>query len=170
LHAAKLLCRIILTMPPLEQLFPNGYFHYLVGGLLIGAGVSFLFIATGLIGGVSTFFSAMWSFLSRQPFFRQERFIATRNWRLTYAAGLVLGAAIWFFTAGAAPVVTAVTWWQLALGGLIAGFGARLSNGCTSGHGICGLASLQLPSLLAVLTFLATAIVTANAVRLIGGV
>jgi uncharacterized membrane protein YedE/YeeE len=62
-----------------------------------------------------------------------------------------------------------VPWWQLLLGGFIAGFGARLSNGCTSGHGICGMASLQLPSLLAVLTFLATAMVTANLVRSLGG-
>ena len=49
------------------------------------------------------------------------------------------------------------------------GFGARLSNGCTSGHGICGLASLQLPSALAVVTFLATAILVANLVKLPGG-
>ena len=65
--------------------------------------------------------------------------------------------------------MTHVAPWQLALGGFVAGFGARLSGGCTSGHGICGLASLQLPSLLAVLIFLATAIVTANVVRAPGG-
>lgn len=47
--------------------------------------------------------------------------------------------------------------------------GARLGNGCTSGHGICGLGSLQLPSLWAVLTFMATGFVTANAVLLVGG-
>ena len=55
---------------------------------------------------------------------------------------------------------TAVPGWQLGVGGVLIGFGARLSDGCTSGHGICGLASLQLPSLLAVLTFLATALVS----------
>ena len=56
----------------------------------------------------------------------------------------------------------AAVWWMMFGGGVLVGFGARLSRGCTSGHGICGLASLQLPSLLAVLTFLATAILTAN--------
>jgi hypothetical protein len=55
--------------------------------------------------------------------------------------------------------------WQLAAGGFIAGFGARLSNGCTAGHGICGMASLQPPSMLAVAIFLATAMLTARAVR-----
>ena len=52
--------------------------------------------------------------------------------------------------------------WQLLLGGFFVGYGARLGNGCTSGHGICGLGSLQWPSLLAVLTFMATAFLTAN--------
>jgi len=153
----------------MEALFPNGYAHYLAGGLVIGAGVALLFLATGLIGGISTFFTAMWSFASRRPYFQQARFVGSRNWRAAYAVGLVAGAALWLASAGAAPVVTQVTWWQLALGGFVAGFGARLSGGCTSGHGICGLASLQLPSLLAVLIFLATAIVTAHAVRALGG-
>jgi len=63
-----------------------------------------------------------------------------------------------------------VSWWQLALGGFIAGYGARLSNGCTSGHGICGLASLQLPSLLAVLIFLGSAMVSAALIKTLGGV
>ena len=48
------------------------------------------------------------------------------------------------------------------------GYGARLANGCTSGHGICGLGSLQLPSLVAVLTFMAMAFITANAVLWLG--
>jgi uncharacterized protein len=51
---------------------------------------------------------------------------------------------------------------QLFAGGLLVGYGARLSRGCTSGHGICGVASLGLPSVLAVLTFMATAFLTAN--------
>ncbi len=51
-----------------------------------------------------------------------------------------------------------------SIGGFLVGYGARLGNGCTSGHGICGLGSLQWPSLLAVLTFMATAFITANLV------
>ena len=153
----------------MHAIFPNGWGHYLAGGLVIGAGVALLFLTTGLIGGVSTFFTAVWSYVSRQPYFRQTRFVGTRDWRVVYAIGLVAGALVWLVTSGAAPVVTHVTWWQLAVGGFIAGFGARLASGCTSGHGICGLASQQLPSLLAVLIFLTTAIVTAHAVRAIGG-
>jgi len=55
------------------------------------------------------------------------------------------------------------------VGGLLVGYGARLSNGCTSGHGICGLASLSRPSLVAVLIFMAVAIVTARVFAFISG-
>jgi hypothetical protein len=140
----------------------------LAGGLLIGTGVSPLFVTTGLIGGMSTVFSSTLSYVSRHCF-HQPRFIGSRVWRLVLAAGLIAGAALWMLLSGRAPLVTQVSWWQLALGGFIAGFGARLSNGCTSGHGICGLASLQLPSILAVVIFLATGIATAHIVRLLGG-
>jgi uncharacterized membrane protein YedE/YeeE len=88
---------------------------------------------------------------------------------MAYSIGLLLGAAVFTLASGATPFVTHVTWWQLLLGGFIAGFGARLSNGCTSGHGVCGLGSLQWPSLLAVLTFLAIGMLTAHFVRAIGG-
>jgi uncharacterized membrane protein YedE/YeeE len=89
--------------------------------------------------------------------------VASRRWRLVYAAGLILGAMLWLFLMGH-PFVTQVPLWQLAVGGFIAGFGARMSGGCTSGHGICGMASLQPPSILAVCMFLVTAMVTAHLV------
>lgn len=53
-------------------------------------------------------------------------------------------------------------------GGLLVGFGTRLSSGCTSGHGICGVASFSRASLLAVAVFMAVAIVTARVVMLLG--
>jgi uncharacterized membrane protein YedE/YeeE len=147
----------------LDQLFPGGWQHFLAGGLLIGAGVALLFVMTGLIGGMSTVFTSTWSFVSRASYFQQERFVSSRTWRLVFAAGLIVGALAWYVMfASGAEGVTSVPWWRLLAGGLLVGYGARLSNGCTSGHGICGLASLQLPSLLAVLTFLATAILTAQ--------
>lgn len=155
----------------IESLFPLGVQHYLVGGLLIGAGVSFMFVVTGAVAGMSTVFSSSWSFFSRRPFFQQERFTTSRQWRLVLAAGLAVGAFLWLaLLGGSEPARTAVPWQRLLLGGLLVGLGARMSNGCTSGHGICGLASLQLPSFLAVLTFLATAMVTANLVTRLGGV
>jgi hypothetical protein len=99
-------------------LFPHGWAHYLEGGLVIGAGVALLFLATGLIGGISTFYTAVWSFVSRQPYFQQARFAGSRNWRVVYAVGLVAGALVWLVTSGAPAIVTQVTWWQLAAGRL----------------------------------------------------
>jgi hypothetical protein len=151
----------------LDEFFPRGVIHYLLGGLLIGSGISVLFLLTGLIGGTSTFFSSTLSFVSSQPFFQQHRLVASRLWRLVYALGLMIGAAIYFAASGEAWV-TQVSHGQLLLGGLLIGFGARLAKGCTAGHGICGLASLQLPSVLAVITFLLTAIAVAQLVQFIG--
>jgi uncharacterized protein len=146
-----------------EQLFPNGWAHYLAGGLALGAGMSLLFAATGLIGGMSTVFTTVWSFFSQAGFFREQRFLSSRAWRLVYAGGLIAGAFLWLVLMGH-PFQTQVPAWQLAAGGFIAGFGARLSNGCTAGHGICGIASLQPASILSVAIFLATAMVTARVV------
>ncbi len=146
----------------LHTIFPNGEWHYLLGGLLVGAGVSVLFVLTGLVGGASTVFSSSWSYVIKRPFFQ--------DWRLVYAAGMMIGALLWWLVLGPyTGVQTSVPWWQLLAGGVIAGFGARLANGCTSGHGICGLASLQMPSLLAVLIFLATAMMSARVVLALGG-
>lgn len=125
--------------------------------------MSLLFASTGLIGGMSTVFTTVWSFISRAPYFNAPRFLASRAWRLVYAGGLIAGALAWMVFLGG-PQHTTVPLWQLGLGGFIAGFGARLANGCTAGHGICGMASLQAPSILSVLVFLATAMVTARLV------
>ncbi|WP_291010353.1 YeeE/YedE thiosulfate transporter family protein [Hydrogenophaga sp.] len=152
-------------MTLLHDLFPFGWPHYLIGGLIIGSGVALLFVLTGLVGGMSTVFSSTWSWAVKAPFFHQLRFTSSRVWRLVYAAGLVLGAGIWWLTMGGGEALrTEVPVGLLLVGGFFVGYGARLGNGCTSGHGICGLGSLQLPSLLAVLTFMGTAFLTANLV------
>ena len=146
-------------------IFPQGWAHYLTGGVLIGCGVAVLYLFTGRMGGMSTVYTAVWSWLSGRPFFQQARFTDSRAWRGVYALGLVLGAALWWWGWGPAqPLSTAVPVPHLLLGGLLVGYGARRANGCTSGHGICGLGALQWPSLVAVLTFMATAFATAQAV------
>lgn len=164
--------RMTFLIPPmnLDNFFPLGMLHYLGGGICIGLAVSLIFLLTGQVAGMSSVFSSTWSWCSKLAFFQQPRLQQSRGWRLCLAIGLVLGAALYWFGFGPAQAwQTSVSWWQLLIGGFIAGFGARLSSGCTSGHGICGMASLQLPSLLAVLTFLGTAFITANLVHALGG-
>ncbi len=155
-------------MSLIDTLFPLGWQHYLLGGLTIGAGVALLYLFNGWVGGMSSVFSSSWSYLIQRPFFQQPRFVQTRLWRLVYAGGVVLGALVWRFAlADGQAQHTGVPAWQLLLGGFLVGYGARLGNGCTSGHVICGLCALQLPSLGAVQTFMATAFLTANLMTLV---
>jgi len=150
-----------------DQLFPHGLAVYLTGGLFIGLGVALLYVATGRPGGISTFYSAAWSWCIDSRFFRQAALLDGRRWRLVYALGLLLGGFA-YAQFGLPLTPSSLPAWKLALGGLLIGFGARLGGGCTSGHGICGIASLSGGSLLMVVTFLATAIAVAHAVSFLG--
>lgn len=148
-------------------MFPLGIFPYLAGGILIGLGVSYVYIITGLHATQSTFFSTTLSYFSKQPYFRA--IARQRGWRITLEAGLMLGAFI--YTIAFSPegfFTTSVPWWRIVLGGFLVGFGTRLSEGCTSGHGISGLASLSTTSLYAVITFIVVGIITANVVQALG--
>jgi uncharacterized protein len=148
-------------MIDLQHLFPNGWQTYLVGGVFLGSAVTLLFAFTGLVGGMSSVFSSTWSYFSNHAYFQQPRYRQSRLWRLVYALGVMLGGAA-FIALGGKAVMTQLPVWQILIGAFIAGFGARLANGCTSGHGICGMASLKLPSFFAVLIFLTTAILSAH--------
>jgi uncharacterized membrane protein YedE/YeeE len=95
--------------------------------------------------------------------------VSSRGWRLVFSAGLLLGALLWTFAGeGGRSWSTEVPLWRLASGGFLVGLGTRLSRGCTSGHGICGLSAWSLPSLLSVVTFMGVAIVTAALTRALG--
>ena len=148
------------------EFFPYGFERYLVGGLSIGVGVALLFVTTGRLGGASTVFSATWSWFSRLPFFQQSSLRGSRNWRVIYALGMLLGGVL--YVALGLPVEgSQVSLGRLIVGGLLVGFGARLGGGCTSGHGICGMASLSVGSMLMVAVFLGTAIVTALLMKVV---
>ena len=153
----------------MQDFFPLGWVHYLAGGLIIGLGVSLMFVFQGRVVGMSSVFSSTWSWLSQRAYFQQSAFIGTRTWRVLCALGLVLGAALWWVWLGPDEGMhTQVSTWRLLLGGVLVGYGSRLSNGCTSGHGICGLSSLSLPSLAAVMLFMGVAIATALLMSTLG--
>ncbi|PRD45424.1 hypothetical protein C5748_03940 [Phyllobacterium phragmitis] len=88
---------------------------------------------------------------------------------VAFVVGLLLGPLAYRLMFGSGPqVVITATLPLLIVAGLLVGFGTRMGSGCTSGHGISGLARLSLRSFTAVLTFLATAILTVLALRLGG--
>jgi uncharacterized membrane protein YedE/YeeE len=145
------------------SIFPNGWLHYLSGGLIIGVGVSIIYLFLGRVAGISTFYSSTLSFISNKSFFHQSIYLNTRVWRSFYALGLILGASLWMHFFGSTEAArTSISPIKLLFGGILIGFGSRLSNGCTSGHGICGISSLSLASFVAVIVFMTTAILTAN--------
>ena len=148
------------------ELFPLGLNHYILGGFLVGIGIAIPFIFTGTVAGVSTFFTSVWSYVHPGSFFQTEWYRQSRGWRWFLIGGLVSGGVIFMLWHGVATP-TSIEWWRLLLGGVLVGIGTRMGGGCTSGHGICGIASLEKVSVVATVIFLSVAIIVAHAVSLI---
>ena len=131
----------------------------LVGGAFIGLGAAGLYAATGRIAGVSGILGGL---------FRTGA--ADASWRVFFLAGLVLGAAATGVVAGIPVLRIEASWPVLVMGGLLVGYGTQLGRGCTSGHGVCGIARFSPRSIAATLVFIAAAAATVFVVRhIIGG-
>ncbi len=131
----------------------------LFGGVLIGLGASVLLVASGRIAGISGVFGGLLRPRSGDI-----------GWRAAFVAGLVgAGGLVWWFSPESVAPAADRSLWITGLAGLLVGFGVRLGNGCTSGHGVCGLSRFSARSLAAVLTFMGTGIVTASLVQLLFG-
>ena len=150
-------------------MFPNGVTSYLTGGLIIGLSVSMVYILTGTHATQSSIFTTTLSYFTKLPFFQRQVYLDSREWRLYFALGVILGAMVYTLTISPDGFwVTGVPMWRLGIGGFCVGFGTRLSRGCTSGHGISGLASLSVTSLYAVITFILVGIIIVGALRMLG--
>ncbi|PSJ45760.1 hypothetical protein C7H85_10325 [Zobellella endophytica] len=120
----------------------------LLGGVLIGGAALLLLIVGGRIAGISGIVAGIGG-------------LPDKGWRLAFVAGLVLVPFVLFGSGLAeAPSLDAFSWPRLLLAGLLVGIGTRLGNGCTSGHGICGMGRLSLRSMVATLVFIAAGIAT----------
>jgi uncharacterized membrane protein YedE/YeeE len=144
---------------------------------LAGAGIAavtltLLFVANRRLG-ISTGLEDLCSLVLDQPYFRRRAILSGRPWRLPFLAGLVLGGLLSAILSGGWAPTWSLGVFDVAIGlgpagksvwmfcgGLLIGFGTRLANGCTSGHGIFGLANFELPSLVATLAFMAGGIAT----------
>ena len=131
-----------------------------IGGALIGLAAALLLAVNGRIAGVSGIVGGL---LPPRA--------GDMAWRLLFVAGLALGALlVRFFTGAPLAQTSGTSTLMLALGGVLVGFGSRLGAGCTSGHGICGLARLSPRSMVAVGTFMASAMITVFVLRhVLGG-
>jgi uncharacterized membrane protein YedE/YeeE len=137
----------------------NPWLSAAIGGVLIGLSATLLLLLNGRIAGIS---GIVYGLMQRS---RAEEWA----WRAAFVAGLMLAGGIAMRVLGqSTPSPASVP--VLLLAGFAVGFGTRLGGGCTSGHGICGLGRFSKRSLVAVLVFMGSAIVTVLVVRhLIGG-
>ena len=146
--------------------FPNGISRYAIGGLLVGLGAVVIYLGTGIAAGTSTFLESTLSYVSDQSRFKQYR--GSRNWRIVFTLGIILGAAVYAVLWQGGTWTTDVQPWRLLIGGVLVGIGTRIGKGCTSGHGVCGVGSASKTSIVGVITFLTVAIVTAQIVQAMG--
>jgi hypothetical protein len=135
------------------------WFFALAGGVLIGLSATLLLWLNGRVAGVSGILNGV--------LFPHARDVA---WRAAFLLGLVGAAGLYMaLVPGAAQPRVDFPRAGLVVAGLLVGFGTRMGNGCTSGHGVCGIGRLSARSLAAVTTFMATAITTTFIVRHLWG-
>jgi len=137
-------------------------FVSLLGGALIGLSAIVLLATHGRIAGISGIVSRM-----LPPTFDK----AGLPQGIIFLVGLLLAAPLWIVVTGTAPVqVVSKNELLLVAAGLLVGFGSVIGNGCTSGHGVCGISRGSARSIAATMTFMATAFVTVFVLRhVVGG-
>jgi uncharacterized protein len=126
-----------------------------IGGALIGLSSVLLMLLTGRIAGISGIFGGLLNPGSND-----------KSWRIAFIAGLILAPLLAGGIGHAMPTPQLpASWTVIIAAGLLVGFGTRLGGGCTSGHGICGVARLSVRSIAATGIFMLTAIVTVAITR-----
>ncbi|MGQ4879663.1 YeeE/YedE family protein [Billgrantia sp. LNSP4103-1] len=147
----------------------NSALQGLVGGVLIGLSAVWLMATLGRIAGISGIVGSLVTTLPK----------GDSAWRVAFVLGLVSGPLLLMARGGGLGNVAGVPGavvgepaggvWLMLVAGLLVGVGTGLGSGCTSGHGVCGLARLSPRSMVATVTFLVTAIVTVYMVRHVFG-
>ncbi|KAJ8903819.1 hypothetical protein NDN08_000352 [Rhodosorus marinus] len=135
----------------------------LLGGGLMAVATSSFLALTGRLIGLSGIFSGV-----------SKPSVSGFSWKASFTSGLLLGSVVTQMQTRGDWILlpfngTFPSWFAYIAGGFLVGFGTRLANGCTSGHGLCGIARFSVRSTLATITFLGTGIVTATMIDALGG-
>jgi uncharacterized membrane protein YedE/YeeE len=129
---------------------PTSWILALAGGALIGAAAALLLLAHGRIAGISGVVGGL-----------LPPAAPDRDWRIAFLVGLAAAGVVGAWIAPSAIGASVRGLPLVVLAGVLVGIGTRLGSGCTSGHGVCGVARLSTRSLIAVATFMATGASTA---------
>lgn len=130
----------------------------LIGGVMIGGAAVWLAWSNGRIAGISGIVGHLFDLLVQH---KHEAF----GWRLAFLAGLIAAPLLWRQFAELPPIQEQAGVIGLVVGGILVGIGTRYANGCTSGHGICGLSRFSSRSLVAVMSFMGSAMLTVYVLR-----
>lgn len=130
----------------------------LAGGAIIGLAASLLLLTHGKIAGISGLYGGLF-----------DRDTEDKPLRFYFLAGLIAAGVLARFVYPSAVSTGDRSLLLAAAGGLLVGVGTQLGNGCTSGHGVCGISRLSRRSILATMTFIGTGVLTVLALRAIGG-
>lgn len=132
----------------------------LLGSALIGIAISLMLLLNGRVTGVSGIVNGILKEKSRPEIV----------WRLTFILGLIAGGLVLrFLMPGSFGLTSEFSPAKLLISGFLVGFGTVMANGCTSGHGICGISRGSLRSFAATLTFMIFGFFSATALRWLGG-
>lgn len=132
----------------------SSWIYGLIGGIIIGISATILLAFNGRIAGISGMINGV---LELSP---------TQRWRWYFLGGMIAGGFIYEYILPLPSTPTSpVDIVPMILAGLLVGWGTRMGNGCTSGHGVCGLGRLSVRSLFAVISFLISAMITVYIIR-----
>jgi uncharacterized protein len=120
----------------------------LLGGALIGCSALLLMFTLGKVAGISGIIGSV------------IRLSNELSWQVAFIFGMFITGLVYHWLYQPIEIIQSTSGWQLVIAGLLVGFGTRLGNGCTSGHGVCGMARLSKRSITATIIFMVTAVVS----------
>lgn len=131
----------------------------IIGGVIIGISVSIMLLAKGRVTGISGIIGGI---LNPQTM--------DKSWRLLFIGGLLVGGIILRFVYPISfNMISSAKSYDYVIAGLLVGFGTLLGNGCTSGHGVCGISRFSIRSLVSTVTFISFGILSVYLFKLLRG-
>jgi len=132
----------------------------LLGGALIGVSVSLLLLLNGRMAGISGIMNGLFSSPKKEEL-----------WRGLFLIGLIIGAVLFqWISHDSLPLRQNYPLWLIIVGGFFVGMGTRMGSGCTSGHGICGIANFSRRSIVATIIFMLSGMLTVFIIKHVIGV
>lgn len=138
---------------------PSDWIFGLIGGVMIGAAAALYLLLNGRIMGASGIIGGLVDGSGRE----------TSVERLWFLAGLIGAPGLVVFLSGGADTHLTRNWAVVILAGLAVGIGTRLANGCTSGHGVCGISRLTPRGLISTALYIGAGVATVALVRMLSG-